>query len=186
MSSDIIRNLEELQEHSHKHVNRIVVSRIQSHDSPSTIAQYKQINHKLAYAPTNGASSLLIKENTYSRRKTKTFLTESDPVMKALNHDLSGGDSYPVLTTALGIATGAFSGGVSILFSVGVTGLSLAQKASKVLARQADEIWHIEEIGKEGDKAVYVSSFFIVAPFRKNSKSKGWLIHEERHDLTLI
>ncbi|VAW61738.1 hypothetical protein MNBD_GAMMA08-981 [hydrothermal vent metagenome] len=106
--------------------------------------------------------------------------------MKALNRELSGGESYPILTTALGIAGGFVSGGGSILFSAALTGLSLAQKTSKVLARQADEIWHIEEIGKEGDKAVYVSSFFIAAPFRKNSKSKGWLIHEERHDLTLI
>jgi len=108
--------------------------------------------------------------------------------MKALNHDLSRGDSYPVFTTALGIATGAVPGVggiVSILFSVGVTGLSLAQKASKVLARQADEIWHIEEIGKEGNKAVYVSSYFIVAPYRRDSNSKGWLIHEERHELAL-
>jgi len=105
--------------------------------------------------------------------------------MKALNHELLGGDSYPVLTTALGIAGGVVSGGGSILFSVALTGLSLAQKASKVLARQGDEIWHIEEIGKDGKKAIYVSSFFIVDPYRKTSKSKGWLIHEERHELTL-
>jgi len=74
---------------------------------------------------------------------------------------------------------------ISILFSATLTGLSLAQKASKVLARQGDEIWHIEEIGKEGDKAVYVSSYLIVDPYRKHSDSKGWLIHEERHELAL-
>jgi len=105
--------------------------------------------------------------------------------MKALNHELSGGDSYPVLTTALSIAGGLVSGGGSILFSIAVTGLSLAQKASKVLARQGDEIWHIEEIGKEGNKAIYVSSYFIVDPYRKTARSKGWLIHEERYELTL-
>jgi len=186
MSSDIIRNLEELQEHSHKFLDPRVIAVIKSNGSPITIVKYEQINYKWVFVPTYGASKLLKKENTSSRRKTRTLFSESDPLIKTLNHELSGGDSYPVLTTALGIAGGFFSGGGSILFSAAVTGLSLAQKASQVLARHGDEIWHIEEIGKEGDNAVYVSSFLIVDPYRKHSDSKGWLIHEERHDLTLI
>ena len=53
------------------------------------------------------------------------------------------------------------------------------------VARLDDEIWHIEEIGKEGNKAVYLSAFFIVDPYRKQALSKGWLIHEEREELIL-
>lgn len=96
-----------------------------------------------------------------------------------------GGESYPILTTALGIASGVVSGGAGLIFTLATTGLALANTTTKVLARPNDEIWHIEEIGKIGNKAVYVSAFFIVDPFRKQSTSKGWLIHEEREELTL-
>jgi len=73
MSSDIIKKLEELQEDSNKDLIITVISKIQKNSSPRTIAKPKYINNKLVYIPTNGASSLLKKENTYSRRKTKTF-----------------------------------------------------------------------------------------------------------------
>ena len=96
-----------------------------------------------------------------------------------------GGESYPILTTALSIAGSVVSGGASLLFSLATTGLSLTKTTSKVLARLDDEIWHIEEIGKEGNKAVYLSAFFIVDPYRKQALSKGWLIHEEREELIL-
>jgi hypothetical protein len=34
-------------------------------------------------------------------------------------------------------------------------------------------------------KAIYVSAYFIVDPFRKQTPGKGWLIHEEREELLL-
>jgi len=71
------------------------------------------------------------------------------------------------------------------LFTLATTGLSLANTTSKVLARPGDEIWHIEEIGKEGNKAIYLSAFSIVDPYRKQAPNKGWLIHEEREELVL-
>ncbi|VAW58188.1 hypothetical protein MNBD_GAMMA11-1042, partial [hydrothermal vent metagenome] len=43
----------------------------------------------------------------------------------------------------------------------------------------------LKKLVKKGNKAIYVSSFFIVDPHRKTARSKGWLIHEERYELTL-
>ncbi|MCW8125533.1 hypothetical protein OQE62_03000 [Microbulbifer halophilus] len=47
----------------------------------------------------------------------------------------------------------------------------------------------IEEIGKESRNGVfapvYVSSFFVVDPYRVHFPPKGWLIHEERLDISL-
>ncbi len=85
----------------------------------------------------------------------------------------------------LGVAAGAASAGAGLLFTIATTGLSLANTTSKVLARTGDEIWQIETIGKDVDKAVYVTSYFIVDPFRKQEPNKGWLIHEERFDVVL-
>jgi hypothetical protein len=53
-----------------------------------------------------------------------------------------------------------------------------------------DEIWQVEEIGKiregTGFVPVHINSFWLVDPFRGQSTyNKGWLIHEERHDLSL-
>jgi hypothetical protein len=98
---------------------------------------------------------------------------------------LLGGERYPVLTAAIGIAGGAISGGAGLLFTLSTTGLALVNTAGKVLARAGDEIWHIEEIGKEGNKAIYISAFFIVDPYRKQAPDKGWLIHEEREEISL-
>ncbi len=102
-----------------------------------------------------------------------------------LNNELLGGESYPVLTATLDIATGVVSGGAGLLFTLATTGLTLANTTSRVLARTGDEIWHIEEIGKVGNKATYVSAFFIVDPFRKQTPGKGWLLHEEREEIIL-
>lgn len=93
------------------------------------------------------------------------------------------------MTTALGIANGFISAGGGILFSVATTALSLNTQSHRALARNGDEIWHMEEIGKVKDgakyRAEYVSAFFIVDPFRKQSRSQGWLIHEERKNIIL-
>jgi hypothetical protein len=118
-------------------------------------------------------------------RKVKTFSTGSEKVINSLNKELLGGENYPILTTALGIAIGAASGGAGLLFTLATTGLSVGSTIQKVLARTGDEIWHIEEVGKSNGKAIYVSAYFIVDPFRKQTPGKGWLIHEEREELLL-
>jgi hypothetical protein len=54
-----------------------------------------------------------------------------------------------------------------------------------VLARPGDEIWHIESIGKVANEAVYVSSYLLTDPYRRQYPTKGWLIHEEREQVIL-
>jgi len=162
------------------------MSSLQDHSKPRALVETVMVaNGKFAVKPVNGATSLTSPGNRQSRRKVSTLSTGTEHVVNKLNRELLGGESYPILTTALGIATGMVSGGASLLFTLATTGLSLARTTSKVLARPGDEIWHIEEIGKAGNKAIYVSAFFIVDPYRKQAPGKGWLIHEEREELVL-
>lgn len=162
------------------------MSSLQDHSKPRALVETTMVaSGKYATKPVKGVSSLTILDNRFSRRKVYTLQQGSIQVLNKLNKELLGGESYPVLTTALGIAGGAISGGAGLLFTLATTGLSLANTSSKVLARPGDEIWHIEEIGKEGNKAIYLSAFFIVDPYRKQTPNKGWLIHEEREELVL-
>lgn len=186
MSANILNFLQELQKPSNKHLSPVIRSQIQDNSKPRALVEPVLVSSgKYSVKPIKGASSLSTQNNRQSMRKVKTLSGGHEPVINALNKELLGGESYPILTTALGIAAGAISGGGALLFTLATTGLSLANTASKVLARPGDEIWHIEEIGKNGTKAVYVSSFFIVDPYRKQAPTKGWLIHEEREEVTL-
>lgn len=137
----------------------------------------------------------MIQKNTQSLRKIRTL----DPGQEgnftfSLNTALLGGQSYPILDAVLGTAVGVASGLAGLLFSIATTSINLQKTSQRVLARSGDEIWHVEEIGKVSSdgsyKAIYVSSYFIVDPFRghslhTHSNGKGWLIHEEREELTL-
>lgn len=186
MSSNIINQLQELQKQSNRQLNPVIMSSIQDHAKPRTLVEPVLIaNGRFSVKPVKGTSSLITPNNRQSKRKVCTFLPGSEHVTNKLNKELLGGESYPILTTTLGIATGLVSGGAGLLFTLAATGMTLANTASRVLARPGDEIWHIEEIGKVGNKGVYVSAFFIVDPYRKQAPSKGWLIHEEREDLIL-
>ena len=186
MSSNILSQLPELQRKSNKRLNPIVVSSIQDHAKPRALVEPVLVaNGKFAVKPIKGGSSLTTLNNRQSKRKVNTLTIGNEHVSSKLNHELLGGESYPVLTAALGIAGGAISGGAGLLFTMATTGLALANTTKRVLARPGDEIWHIEEIGKVGNKATYVSAFFIVDPFRKQAPNKGWLIHEEREELIL-
>jgi hypothetical protein len=186
MSSNIISQLQELQKKSNKKLNPTIISTLQDHAKPRALVEATLVSSgKFAIKPVKGTSSLSTINNRFSRRKVSTLQVSSIHALNKLNKELLGGESYPVLTTALGIAGGVISGGASLLFTLATTGLSLANTTSKVLARPGDEIWHIEEIGKEGNKAIYLSAFFIVDPYRKQAPNKGWLIHEEREELTL-
>lgn len=140
--------------------------------------------------PKKGSESLLMASNRSSKRKVKTlFMGTHGNILQALNTELLGGQNYPILTTVLGTLAGAASSGTGLIFSAASAGYDSYRQAHRVLARDGDEIWHIEEIGKEQRngqfKPVYVSSFFIADPHRNQTPSKGWLIHEERHELSL-
>ena len=90
-----------------------------------------------------------------------------------------------MLTAILGVVAGGASVGAGCIFTAATTALSVANIPQKVLARVDDEVWHVEEIGRSGNEAVHISSFFLADPFRLTTLSKGWLIHEERRKVIL-
>lgn len=186
MSAGILNQLQPLQQNSGKSLNPVVVASLQDSNLPLALVRPVMIaNANWAVEPRNGVDSLKDPKNRQSIRKVKTFKFGSEQTIKQLNTALLGGESYPVLTAILGTAAGFLSAGAGLLFTIATTGLSLANSAQRVLARSGDEIWHVEEIGKTGNKAIYISSYFIVDPYRKNAPGKGWLIHEERKNLVI-
>jgi hypothetical protein len=189
MSSQIISQLQPLKKKSGIRINPVAVSHIQSNDPPSALIRPYQIaNMKWAVKPLNGASSLSKKENCSIRRKVRVLSPYQVNKIAVLNDALLGGRSYPILTAALGIVGGAVSAGAGLIFTVATTAISYSTTAQRILARAGDEIWHVEEIGREGDKPVYVSAYFIQDPYRAGTPqapAKGWLIHEERKEVYL-
>ncbi len=186
ISSNILSQLQDLQKQSNKRLNPVIMSTIHDHSKPRSLVDPVMIaNGKFAVKPVKGASSLVTANNRQAKEKSGHSHLEQSMLQNKLNNELLGGESYPVLTATLDIATGVVSGGAGLLFTLATTGLTLANTTSRVLARTGDEIWHIEEIGKVGNKATYVSAFFIVDPFRKQTPGKGWLLHEEREEIIL-
>ena len=186
MSSNIQSLLSELQQPTRMRLNPVIMASLRDHTKPRALVESVLVaNGKFAVKPIKGAASLATQNNRQSTRKVSTFSAGTEHIATKLNKELLGGESYPILTTALGLATGAISGGAGLFFAVATTGLTVANTTNKVLARPGDEIWHLEEIGRVGNKATYVSAFFIVDPYRKQAPNKGWLIHEEREELIL-
>lgn len=191
MVAGIMAQLPELQKSFDRQITKTVIAQIQSQSTPQALADPVRIaNGNWAVKPKNGVSSLLQLNNRQSIRKVKILGPgEEGNITYQLNSALLGGSSYPILTAALGVAAGLASGGAGLLFTIGTTGLNLGQTSQRVLARVGDEIWHIEEIGKVKNggeyEAVYVTSFFLVDPFRKQAPTKGWLVHEERKKMIL-
>jgi hypothetical protein len=112
----------------------------------------------------------------------------NDNMAVQLNKALLGSTGYPTLNAVLGTVAGLGTGGAGLLFTVATTALSESQTSPHVLARDGDEIWRVEEIGKvtKAGRAqpTYVLSYFLIDPYRRNSQShKGWLLHEARFDL---
>lgn len=196
MSATILYHLKELRSQSNKRLNLPIILAIQNQEKPRVlVVQNIVANGIWITKPVNGAKSLLQAENTQSMRKVRTLAPgRNGNLTFSLNTALLGGNDYPILNAVLGTAVGLASFGAGLLFTIGTTAVSFSRTTQRVLARSGDEIWHVEEIGKVRKnstyKAIYVSSFFIVDPFRQlahkaQSDSKGWLIHEERIELSL-
>ncbi len=202
MSQQIINQLDPLQQESGK---RIANSVITGMTRSLTRARYQLMNSQMnpsgggaIYVPTRGTQSLSQATNRQNIRKLMTLPAErEDNFTHSLNTELLGGEQYPVLTAVLGTGVGLVTAGGGILFTAATTALSLANTAQRVLARLGDELWQIEEIGKSNSSrwfdgntqsAFHVGSYFLVDPHRAggNVRSKGWLIHEERTELTLL
>lgn len=191
MALEVVDQLEELKPASNKSLNPKIVSRLQDHDVPLALVKRELVaNNKWIVKPRKGTESLIHSGNHRSKRRVRSLGVGADShLLPVLNTELLGGQSYPVLTAVLGAAAGPVSGGGALLFSAVSAGVDTAKQTYRVLARDGDEIWHIEEIGKESRNGVfapvYVSSFFVVDPYRVHFSPKGWLIHEERLDISL-
>lgn len=196
MSSAIINQLPLLQANSDKQIKQSVIDGFKGHlsyysGSPLLLVQPKMIaSTNWIHVPRNGANSLSDPKNRVAIRKVMTLTAgQENNFTYSLNTALLGGENYPILTAVLGTVAGIASFGAGLLFTVATTGLSLAQTSQRVLGRAGDEIWQVEEIGKvqDGGKptAMHVNSYLIVDPFRGQSQQKGWLIHEERNEMTL-
>ena len=193
----LLNTLPELQPDSGKHLSDSVITGMTRSLSR---ARYQLVRSRhvsgsgYIYEPTNGSSSLM--NNLQASRKLMTLSAGHEGNFTyALNTALLGGTQYPVLTAVLGTAVGLASGGAGLLFTVATTGLDLARTTQRVLARDGDELWQVEAIGKirsngifgSSTTALHVGSYFLVDPHRTRlqERTKGWLIHEQRTELTL-
>jgi hypothetical protein len=105
----------------------------------------------------------------------------------ALNDDLLNLNDYPLLKLVLGKVVskipgvGFFAG---LTFSIVCYGIDKTKTVHRAVAREGDQIWRVEEIGKVGKNIIHVMGLFLVDPYRHQSPpTHGWLIHEERTKL---
>lgn len=126
----------------------------------------------------------LMKTNV-ARRKLLTFDARNETFRRSLNKDLGGGESYPILTTVLGLTAGFVSAGAGYLWTGFTTALALSQDAQEVRARDGDEVHQIEIVGKNGNRIEYVEWLVLVDPFRLSAlrNIRQWVIHDEREEV---
>ena len=198
MATDILSQLQELRPEFKKTLPKNVLVMFSSHLSNKGLNP-KQLINPVQFAnadwgwkPKSGTDSLRKPENRHYEQKVATLEVGYETNFTfILNTALLGGNSYPVLTAVLGTAAGFASTPVGLFFAAASTTIDVTKKAQRILGRMGDEIWQIEEIGKIRDKntfkPVHINSYWLVDPFRSrhSATNKGWLIHEERNDLTL-
>ena len=198
MAPEILNQLQELKPELKRSLPTNVLVLFQSHMQNSGINPSQLINPvQLANAswgwkPKHGAHSLNLPKNRHAEQKVTTLEAGHETNFTfVLNTALLGGNSYPILTAVLGTAVGVASGPAGLLFGAASTAIDVSKKSQRILGRMGDEIWQVEEIGKirynNTFKAVYLKSYWLVDPYRSkhSAKNKGWLLHEERNDLTL-
>lgn len=192
MSEAILKKLPKLQEDSGKRLTGVIEDIIRVSENPKPLTKAELVaNGVWRTKIAAGTESLRTPENRVSVQKVRVLKpSEETSRIRRLNRALQGGKDYPILSSVTGALAGIVSSGAGFLFSAGSTGLSLSKTSPKVLARAGDEIYHVQEIGrgpgKDSDKVFSVSSFFLVDPYRKKSTGhNGWLIHEDRDEVTL-
>ena len=120
--------------------------------------------------------------NSFKRRLI-SFGSANHVFRQSLNRELAGGESYPVLGTFGGIGLGLVSGPAGIAFSLGVLLLDQSRTVQPVRARAGDEIWHVEQLARQGNNVYHVEYFVLIDPYRRlevNQVQQEWIVHEER------
>lgn len=186
----ILAQLPELRASSGKTIRDSVITGI---TRSFTSARYEAIRTRsnpngagFVFHPTLGWES--VGQHLQATRNLMTMpVAHEDNFTVTLNAALLGGQSYPILNAVLGTAAGAASAGAGLLFTIATTAIDVSRTTNRVLARGGDQVWCVEEIGKQGQRAYHVGAFFLVDPFRvgRSLPSKGWLFHEERKELDL-
>ena len=90
--------------------------------------------------------------------------------------------------TVLSVGVGVFTAGGGALFSILSGAASAAKVNQPVRARQGDEIWQLEVVGKQGQTIQHMEYFVLVDPYRTSPKSQyvsEWIIHEERREIKI-
>jgi hypothetical protein len=128
----------------------------------------------------------LLKTNV-ARRKLLTFSEKNQEFRRSVNKDLSGGESYPILTTILGLGAGFVSAGAGFLWTGFTTALSLARDTQPVRVRDGDDVHQVEIVGVRNGGLEYLEWIILVDPFRvkANRHIKQWIIHDERHEVRM-
>lgn len=122
----------------------------------------------------------LSRDGNAVRRRVMTFSAANDGFRLSLNTALSGGESSPVLTTALGIGAGLVSGGAGIAFSILACAIDLQRNNQPVRARQGDVIDKAEVLGQRDDRVFHWETYLLVDPLRAAGPRHGpsqWVIH---------
>jgi hypothetical protein len=194
MIAEIASNLQDLAPPSNKRLHTttralLVGRQGRQYGAPLALVKQTQVgNAHWRMTPRADGETFrgLISQQSIRKVCTLSEVAES-ALINDINRDLIGATGYPVLTAILGVGAGIVSFGAGLFFTVGTTALSLAHATPRILARDGDEVWQIEEIGRVGSgskaKVFHVNSIFIVDPHRANAKNKGWLIHEERSEV---
>lgn len=126
---------------------------------------------------------------TRAEQKLRTLREDKDADMiRMLNRQLAGEKDFPVVSKILGAAIGKMGiDFASMLYST-VSGQLNSRKSSHIFARDGDEIWRAEAVGRaqigSSMKPVYVVTLLLVDPFRSNPTRAAWILHEQRYDLS--
>lgn len=127
------------------------------------------------------------RRQTAARKRLYTF--RNNDFLRSVNKTLQGGDSYPVLTSILGIAAGMVSAGAGLMWTAVTTGVALADNPYPVLVREGDEVWTVEVLTKEKvgffneEFEVMHNWYLLLVDTYRKEKGLGqhtWFLHEER------
>jgi hypothetical protein len=126
---------------------------------------------------------------TKSEQKLRTLREDKDgDMIRVLNRQLAGEKDFPVVSKILGAAIGKLGIDFASLLYSTVSGQLNSKKSAHVFARDGDEIWRAEAVGRvqvgSSMKPVYVVTLLLVDPFRSTPTRAAWILHEQRFDLS--
>lgn len=157
--------------------------------------QGPDVDHQVVWFQACAKEHIL--QHTYRIEKVMTIDNPDQGFPAKLNKELLGGESYPVWSAIIGTVSGLADGVgalAGVLYSLGSTTFDYNRRTTNVLARNCDEIWHLEQIGKmknthffSSDEwvAVHIDSYILYDPFRGKSPQKGWLLGESRQGFAI-